>query len=367
MRPMWTNGRTKEAVKKKTEAYRLYREYRDEQHFIEYRRASNKVKTEARNAVREFEKQIAGEAKRNPKAFYRYARSKMKTKSTVGDLERLDGTMADTDVQKAEVLNRFFASVFATEGEGDIPQFERRTYNTELVDLPITKEDIERILKTLDTSKSPGPDGLHPRPLAEMAAQLAEPFQALFSTSLEEGILPQVWKDDNVTPIFKKGKKHQPGNYRPVSLTSIPCRVMEKLVKNEIMEHLINNNLLSKFQHGFIKARPCTTQLLAVLDDWTDVIEHGENVDAIYLDYAKAFDTVPHKRLLTKLSGYGIGGKLLKWIAAFLEGRRQRVMVNGSKSSWTRVTSGIPQGSVLGSLLFVCYVNDMPENITSTA
>ena len=320
-----------------------------------------------RNAVREFEKQIAGEAKRNPKAFYRYARSKMKTKSTVGDLERLDGTMADTDVQKAEVLNSFFASVFTTEGEGDIPLFERRAYNTELVDLSITKEKIECVLKTLDTSKSPGPDGLHPRPLAEMAEQLAEPFQALFSTSLEEGILPQGWKDGNVTPIFEKGRKHQPGNYRPVSLTSIPCRVMKKLARNDIMEHLINNNLLSKFQHGFIKARSCTTQLLAVLDDWTDDIEHGENVDAIYLDYAKAFDTVPHKRLLAKRSGYGIGGKLLKWIAAFLEGRRQRVIVNGSKSSCTRVTSGIPQGRVLGPLLFVCYVNDMPENITSTA
>ena len=135
-------------------------------------------------------------------------------------------------------------------------------------------------------SKSPGPDGLHPRPLAEMAAQLAEPFQALFSTSLEEGILPQGWKDGNVTPIFKKGKKHQPGNYRPVSLTSIPCRVM-KLVTNEIIEHLINNILLSKFQHGFIKARSCTTQLLAVLDDWTDVIEHEENVDAIRVHVTK--------------------------------------------------------------------------------
>ena len=119
------------------------------------------------------------------------------------------------------MLNSFFASVFTTEGEGDIPQFERRAYNTELVDLSITKEGIERILKTLDTSKSPGPDGLHPRPLAEMAEQLAEPFQALFSTSLEEGIVQQGWKDGNVTPIFKKGKKHQPGNCRPVSLTLI--------------------------------------------------------------------------------------------------------------------------------------------------
>ena len=157
-----------------------------------------------RNAVREFENQMAGEAKRNPMAFYRYARSKMKIKSTVGDLERLDGTMADTGMQKAEVLNRFFyASVFTTECEGDIPLFERRAYNTELVDLSITKEKIERVLKTLDTSKSPGPDGHHPRPLAEMAEQLAEPFQALFSTSLEEGILPQGWKDGNVTPNFK--------------------------------------------------------------------------------------------------------------------------------------------------------------------
>ena len=142
--------------------------------------------------------------------------------------------------------------------------------------MSITKEKIERILKTLDTSKSPGPDELHPRPMAEMAEQLAEPFQALFSTTLEERILPQGWKDGNVTPIFKKGKKRQPGVYRPVSLTSIPCRVIEKLVRNEIMEHLINNNLLSKFQHGFIKARSCTTQLLAVQDDWTDVIENGE-------------------------------------------------------------------------------------------
>ena len=131
----------------------------------------------------------------------------MKATSTVGDLERLDGTIADTDVQKAEVLNSFFASVFTTEGEGDILLFEGRAYNTELVDLSITKENIECVLKTLDTSKSPGPDGLHPRPLAEMAEQLAEPFQALFSTSLEEVILPQGWKDGNVTPIFKKGRK----------------------------------------------------------------------------------------------------------------------------------------------------------------
>ena len=128
---------------------------------------------------------------------------------------------------------------------------------------------------------------------------------------------------------------------------------------------MLTNNLLSSFQHGFVHGRSCTTQLLAVLDKWTKAIEQGESIDAIYLDFAKAFDMVPHQRLLVKLKGYGICGKVLQWIAAFLDGRCQRVIINGSKSSWSPVMSGIPQGSVLGPILFVCYVNDMPEVVDS--
>ena len=120
-----------------------------------------------------------------------------------------------------------------------------------------------------------------------------------------------------------------------MSLTSVAYKMMEKLGRNEVMAHMTRDNLLSSLQHGFLHGRSCTTQLLEVLDKWKDAIEQGDSVDAIYLDFAKAFDMVPHQRLLVKLAGYGIGGKVLQWISAFLEGRRQRILVNGSKSSWS--------------------------------
>ena len=315
--------------------WRVYKHTGKDQDYVVYKEALNAATNEVRKSKRNFELKLAQNIKSDSKSFYAYVRSKQNVRDKVGPLEDNAGDKITEGILMAEELNMHFSSVFTREDTSSLPVPETKFNGSEeerLGQLIVTPEVVASKISNMKENKSPGVDGLSPKILKETVEQISKPLAHVFNMSLQEGIVPLEWKEANIIPLFKKGSRNKSVNYRPVSLTSVICKLLETIIRDHMIDFLVKHKLINPSQHGFLKARSCLTNLLCFFEEITKWVDEGSPVDVIYLDFQKAFDKVPHQRLILKLKSHGMGNSIINWIEQWLTDRRQRVVVDGEVS-----------------------------------
>ena len=324
---------SKEAFKKiryKQSMWRVYKHTGKDKDYEVYKEALNAATNEVRESKRYFEHKLVQNIKSDSKSLYAYVRSKQNVRDKVGPLEDNAGIKITHECLMAEELNNHFSSVFTREDTSSLPVPETKFYGSErerLGQLIVTPEVVASKIKNRKENKSPWVDGLSPKILKETVEQISKPLAHVFNMSLHEGIVPLAWKEANI-PLFKNGSINKYVNYRPVSLTSVICKLLETIIMDHMMDFLVKHKLINPSQHDFLKARSCLTNLLCFLEEITKWVDDGSAVDVIYLDFQKAFDKVPHQRLILKLKSHGMGNNIISWIEQWLTDRIQRVVVD---------------------------------------
>ena len=365
----WLSPGLRKRIKRKNRSFSKYKKAprkRKPRLWDKYSKEQRAVQQEIKLAHEEYLESLFEDEEGNPvKSFYKAIKAKKKNDVGIAPLKNKYGKIESTPIGKATALSEQYSSVFKKDNGKPLPRMNSNRYSS-MKKLIITQKGIKIQLDKLNPKKAIGPDQVPTYLIKEHSDIFSSVLQIIFQKSLDTGVVPTDWKRANVVAIYKKDSKNDPANYRPVSLTCISCKVMEHIVFSNVMDHMDRHAILKHFQHGFRKQHSCETQLINTLEELCKGLKDEQQIDALILDFSKAFDVVGHRRLLGKLDHYGVRGDTHQWIESWLTGRIQRVVVEGESSEDVPVRSGVPQGTVLGPLMFIIYINDIADGTDSS-
>ena len=368
----WISGEILRAIHQKETVRKKLKHSPNEKLIQKYKELRSRVKRMISTARKHFFNSLSIDLINNPKRFwsvFKLGTKKCNLPETVSmktNNNTREKSVSSNSESMANLFNKYFSSVFHAETVSSLNTSDHNQAYDEhcLTDIEFTEGEVLFFLKQLDANKATGPDGIPNRILKETSEQIAPSLCKLFNMSLQTGCFPSEWSIANVVPVFKKGDADCVENYRPISLLSNISKLLERCVLNKIRDHVLQ--YMQSDQHGFVPGKSCTSQLVQVMELIGEQLDAGHQTDIVYLDMSKAFDKVRHNILLEKLNEIDIQGNLHSWFASYLLGRKQRVTIPGATSPTLPVTSGVPQGSVLGPILFLIYINNIQDTVSNS-